>query len=186
MANDTNCPKCGVSQSDMVYLRRKIKAVKIQRADLKRQNAALRERVAELEGERNAAGDELEDLHNGIASALGWDCKGEPFVDIIRRHRETVEKLPETADGVRVTVGDEVFVVVGNERIDDGTQSGGIAGACVSWYVNPSGNFYYAMVDWKSGYKRPMSDCYSTPEAAQAANPASSRLRRDKEAKEKS
>lgn len=80
-----------------------------------------------------------------------------------------VDKLPKTADGVPVAVGQEVFVIVNDEVIDDGTQKGGIAGACASWYVNPGGNFYDAMVDWKSGYRRPLSDCYSTREAAEQA-----------------
>jgi len=45
------CPKCGVDQADLVYLRRKVKGVKVQRAEFKRQLAQRDEQIA---GQREA------------------------------------------------------------------------------------------------------------------------------------
>lgn len=45
---DKKCPNCGVSAAELVYLKRKIKGVKMQRADLKRRLSTASALVEEL------------------------------------------------------------------------------------------------------------------------------------------
>ena len=53
----------------------------------------LRRQLAQAIEQRDRLLSESDDFQCGVASALGWDCKGEPFVDIIKRHKAIIDKL---------------------------------------------------------------------------------------------
>lgn len=74
--------------------------------------------------------------------------------DLIERQNAVIEKLPKTADGVRVMAPEKVFTRYGAERFVMGFPGGDVRACENSIEYDPS---------------CPVSDCYSTKEAAEAA-----------------
>ena len=97
----------------------------------------------------------------------------EPFMDEvlvkeIRRLRAVVDKLPKTADGVPVGIGDTVYFDLDTDehirRFSDYGRRFSDYGPIVQVEIVPlMFNEVYGCVGWN------VQDCYSTPEAATAA-----------------
>jgi len=103
-----------MSDEGHVTMSREDAKKRVRTADMRRgkpciEPTASQKQIAKLEEQRDQALNDRADLESSVMSALGWDTKGETFDVIIRRHKEIVDKLPKTADGVSVVPGMELW-----------------------------------------------------------------------------
>ena len=114
----------------------------------------LRNQLAAAQADRNDLLNKLDTLQCDIASALDWKADGEPFIDIIKRHKAVIDRLPATADGVPVVPGvDSVYITdypVTGDITECRTYSGG--GGDGGWVERTN-----------------VMHCYSTRAAAEAS-----------------
>ena len=107
-------------------------------------------------------GEERSELIAMLRSYMGASPTCRDAADELRRLGAIVDRLPKTADGVPIAIGDRVYYRFPSGHVDERP------GASVAWLW---GDGKYCTMYWDGGYERgaEMSRCYSSLEAAEAA-----------------